>query len=1284
MKRLLKQKRGMTLMEILVALSLLMIIIVGTTPVMLQAYNSLYIAGEKTQETYEAKSEIEEMLATRNTRNVYPGFAVNFKNLGEVASLNGRRAVSSLYGSLETLFTNARVRVAIISSKTVNDDFSMNGKIWTQGTDNTAGAGWHEVVIQTTNLDFGTADKGEAQAKISINNEAEVVDGDENRTKIIDITFIIPDKSTDVLERVYTYKNNEDGTRLANVDYNNIVVDPITGRITVRINGFDFTQSPIKLYVSYLDENDKKQTTETYLFVDTPTIIAAGETGTYDYYTSPGFVQKTKSTVDASGNVIEKNVVESFGFYGRTMRTDNATSTQIIPNDTIFKAVNWITETTKNGEFVNGSYQPSYYVLTGTNGAIYRTYSMNTANKILGKVSFSVNDGEFGINGLMLNTLTGASQINEDVVGIKDKNIILDDKKATLVYPAFWGGDFSHIFGWSSYGEEAGYTERTNPVHQNGTWYTQHSSDGVVVNADGTKVAGIGSEGFYSNLAAFGYYYNGYALDTPYYSMNSRKISYILTEMPNSMRVGGYMGDTGSASNYGYDGQQFDRIWERPLTLDWNHSQRELNGENGTPDYCNDHKNFWGNYYSRYWLYAADGSNMPRSAIVKEEDGDDDYQETGRHYIPTYFVKDNDSGNKKRPDNGFAQLRIKALTTVSPTIVYSRGDRTDSGSDFRVAYDYNDNYSKITVTDAVYIPSTDSTKPGAMFYVGSVAAYGMINQVDNVGLDDGNPDVANIRNTKTSNTGRLTSYWVMSDDTSTSTTVYKHSTKDDNVDISHGDIRSRLMDANTRSSRYYGTTQTDLMNPIRANSTESHQFFISQPLQASGSSYEEKISGRVFNDVYFTLGYTSNREMVYTNIVYGRDENGNLMQSLKFCEPLYFLSHYGDENHNPNLYMNGETPDAADSWQITYNGETQDSLNSPHNDYYNVWFPGEMYNLIHMATKEGVTVSVGYAVSGSTYSYLNTQQNASTGLGGIFNDGVLASMVLGEDSAFENLLYYKDNLTFDGVSLSDGSVRFEQHGKSGENGSWVSYADIFPGLTYGTHVRDSVQFTAVDIGIQYTNISQDENNPQEKATYYAYYADNKGRVFRSKVATRNSSSTVAGTPVKVQYISDAIVSPGDSRLSSDTIGYMEQLTLPGSKQFVDLFDAITSLAVEGNMIFISGKPNQANKAEINAKGVPTVVGLIDENTGNIEWIINYSSSTVAADCWVEDLLVLDGYVYIAGRYVGTATSDRGFVAGVSIADLRSILMSRTTSIEHTVPLKCVNLPDAIYAIDGHK
>ena len=64
MKRLLRDRRGMTLTEILVAITILMIVIVGVTPIMLSSYDSLYTAGEYTKDTYEAKSE---MLARNNT-----------------------------------------------------------------------------------------------------------------------------------------------------------------------------------------------------------------------------------------------------------------------------------------------------------------------------------------------------------------------------------------------------------------------------------------------------------------------------------------------------------------------------------------------------------------------------------------------------------------------------------------------------------------------------------------------------------------------------------------------------------------------------------------------------------------------------------------------------------------------------------------------------------------------------------------------------------------------------------------------------------------------------------------------------------------------------------------------------------------------------------------------------------------------------------------------------------------------------------------------------------------
>lgn len=1210
MKRLLKSKHGMTLMEILVALSLLMIIIVGTTPVMLQAYNGLYTAGEKTQETYEAKSDIEEMLATRNTRNVYPDFVVNFKNLGEVASLNGRRAVSSLYGSLETLFTNARVRVAIISSKTVNDDYSMNGKIWTQGTDNTAGAGWHEVVIQTTNLDFGTTNKYEAQAHLSINTTDNIADGGkivDGYEKKIDITFIIPNKSTDVLEQIYTYLGQD--AKLANVDYSDIKVDPITGRITVKINGFDFTQSPIKLYVAYLDENKKRQTTEAYLEVDTPTIIAAGETGTYDYYTSPGFVQKTKSTVDASGNVIDKNVTESFGFYGRTMRINETnpdgnyttytdpmhdstvrikSGTSAIKDGTIIRNVTWVDNDTTT------QWVEPYYVLTGTNGAIYRTYS-----------------------------LTGSNTELTTLIQPVDKPYTLDDRAGTKVYPALWGGDKAHQFGYSTYGKSMVYDfTGGDSDKRNGCWYTEAGPD-----------TGVGHDNAnaYSTSAEYSYYYNGWGQTYAYMSQKSRKISYILTEHGLSLRLGGYL--AGEADHH----KNYNLMWEN------------LNNINHYSDYTYNtgftDKSRWDR---RDFYHPTFGSSV--TTVVW---GSDNKDETQSQDCPLYLNDKGDTDGDMFADIYWGNIRIKYLSNMPLEYFHASGRRGNyqDGQSSSVRFLQHQTWNgydvydpEITVTDAVYLPAL-----GSMFYVGTVAADAYLQQNDNLANSSGWVDVYHFQ--PADSHGAITTYLVRGNEDSTATEVHKYSYPQ----IDYNGYDFEWSHYNALVTDYYlagKATMTEVKTSDANNAAE--EFFVTRP---------NTTASKLFTDVLFTLGFSSNREYVYSEIVYGMVD-GSLKETYKSYEHYYFKSHYdGDTKHIPNAAI------VNNDGNSTLYSQTAEYLNKVNNDYYNVWFPGEMYNITKVATKEGVTVGTGYTVSGSTYQFVlgSNHTNTSTGLGGIFNDGVLACSIDNSETSLDNLLYFKDNGSFDNSYFN---------GKAG-------YSTAFP-QGYGTHTRDSVQFTAVDIGIQYTNTSPDENNPQEKATYYAYYADNKGRVFRSKVATRTSSATVAGTPTKVNYISDIIVSAGDSRLASDTVGYMEQLTLPGSKQFVDLFDSITSLVVEGNMIFISGKPNQANAAEINAKGVPTVVGLIDEATGNIEWIINYSSSTVAADCWVEDLLVLDGYLYIAGRYVGTATSDRGFVAGVSVADLRSILMSRTTSIEHTVSLKCVNLPDAIYAIDGHK
>jgi len=1168
MKRLLRDKRGMTLTEILVAITILMIVIVGVTPIMLSSYDSLYTAGEYTRDTYEAKSEIEDTLATRNSLNIYEAFKVNFEGLGEVAAINGKRAVSSLYGSLETIFTGGRAHVTIVSSKVINDDKHT-----------------HDVILQTTNITFKTADD------ISCNTPSYV----SNETRSVDVSVYIPDKTRTNLASIYASKTA--GVTITKAT-------PATGRIYVKIQGLDFTNSPAKIEVTYRDENNKVRKTSCYLTIKTPTIMLVGSTNYADYYTSAGV--ETFSNPD--GSKTSKLIVDA-----RQMDISGSSETKEIPAGTVFRSVNWITEqTATTGEFVESVYEPSYYVLTGTNGAIYRTYTFEDynagSNAILGKVNLGVSGNDQAAFKTKFHNVI--SQQGQDVLGILDQVYILDDAKATTVYPAIWGGDFSHIFGYSAYEEQAGYTNRTNPNLSSLAWYTEN------VDKNGT-----GQAGYYSNFANFAYYYNGWALSTPYYSMNSRKISYILTEVPYAMRVGGFMGDVGSVDNYGYDGTTYDRIWEQP--------NDPVTGEHLNEIAVLHFKlSHWlTGFKSEGWYYGAPGQNFARSTIISSNKSDDgDFDSDYLHTLPVYFVN-NGSDKERRADNGFAQLRLKALTTISPTIVHERGGHTDSSSDMRVLYNTNVNKSEIIVTDAVYLPAT-STTSASVFYVGSVAAYGWITQVDNCGTNDGSPDVKGMQNTESSNTGWPSFYWIKSDSGGTQTTIFKSTVHSDSRDVDWDNYRNILINNASLSDS----------TPVKANSPESHNFFVAQP--ASGAT-----SGRLFSDVLFTLGYASNREMVYTNIVYGRDSaSGKLIQSLKFCEPFYFQSHYDNKDKIPTLYMNGDTDSA---------GESHANLNIPDNDYYNVWFPGEMYNLTKVATKDGVTVSVGYAVSGSAYSYLNTLQNASTGLGGIHNDGVLAAMVLGKDTAFTNLLYFKDTENFDDDSLSSGEVTYKNYASMGVN-------------PYGTHARDSVQFTSVDISIEYVL-----SGNSEVANYYAYYADSKGRLYKSLVATKTTdiNATSNSTPKMVSYISD-------KSYPNVAPSYMQEIQVDG-RPIGDFFNKITSVSCEGDYIIVGGHSADGN--------LNLVIGKIQQSDDQLSNTVTWKLVRIMGKgtYQAEDILILDGYAYITGVSVGNPNFHKGFVYAMSLDDINRTENGGYLPFNPNLFVGDDQLQDRIYAIDGH-
>ena len=295
MKKLLKSTRGMTLMEILVALSLLMIIIVGTTPVMLQAYNGLYTAGEYTQNVYNAKTEVEDQLATRGSIKNYTGFKVNFEGLGEVASVNAKRAVSSLKTSLETLFTGARVRIYIASGSEVDDNQSN-----------------HSIILQTVNLEFAKGDI--VCQKNGVTPEELSATG-----KRIKVSAYLPKKDAIANTAAAVY-----GERIADVTIVDATTIPAAGRIGINISSstypIDFTTSPIKIVVTYLDENDNEKKVHTYLTIKTPTIMVVGETNTnVQYYTTAGVVENK----DSDGNVTSR----TFDIEARRMNIGYETKT---------------------------------------------------------------------------------------------------------------------------------------------------------------------------------------------------------------------------------------------------------------------------------------------------------------------------------------------------------------------------------------------------------------------------------------------------------------------------------------------------------------------------------------------------------------------------------------------------------------------------------------------------------------------------------------------------------------------------------------------------------------------------------------------------------------------------------------------------------------------------------------------------------------------------------------------------------------------------------------------
>lgn len=1233
----------MTLMEILVALSLLLIIIVGTTPVMLQAYDGLYTAGEYTQNVYEAKSEIEDQLAQGIGFGSLKGYGVNFgikdisgnfTDLGQVATINGKRAVSSLYTSLETVFTNSKAYVAIVSSKVINDDKLVK-----------------TVILQTTNIGFeySNEDDGAGGKKttttIGVNKPEDV----NNKVKDIDITAIIPDKSKiSSQEETKIYAGDDNHKAVVEV----VKADPVTGRITIEISDakagrVDFTNSPVKIVVTYRDENDKTRKVSCYLTIKTPTILMAGETTSkVDYYTSAGvetvFVDggdnEDTQTVKSTSLQVDPRVMsidefsadytytfnyklEGAGAFGRdksataTIKIDSGASaiqkeqasfattsdeTVINKTTTNFKSINWIYNDT-----TTANVEP-YYVMTGSNGAIYRTYSFTGSNSDL-------------------MTTVGIDTASQP-------GYSLANKQQTKVYQSLWGGDKAHQFGYSTHHKSMGYS--------NGDWSW--------MTEDGSNYGkGAPSANAYSTKAHYAYYYNGYGMTYDYDAQASRRISYILTEFGHSMRIGGIMG---SLSAYN---ENYNRIWEQILP----------NEKDGGDD------------KSYFWKEKGDEfSTTP----------------------PIYYV--GGAGKDTNNDFNFTQIRLKYLTTLYPEYMFKneRPEEDTQASSVSWLNSTND-HANVIVTDAVYIPPSGKagdTTTGKMFYIGTVAAYAMVNQTDNAYSGDNWAQKNDIDDDKF---GARSGYAIISDPIGTTTSVYKH---------------SKTMSVTGHDGDAIHNFKVDVKGPLDPNTTSystsdyyAKEFFVSRPVGVTKSI--------LFNDLLFTMGFTSNREMVYSQIVYdGTNE------AYKSYEPLYFTSNYGTSARQPNLYMSKVNGNLQAVSGYAYDNY-KNYFNSPDNDYYNVWFPGEMYNLTKTATKDNVTVAVGYTVAASTYQYMEPghQSNTSTAMGGIYNDGVLACMIGGQDTSMKNLLYFKDNDTFDSTSLStqaqDKTYKgikdlyaadryYDYANPSGTAFNYDGNADAtnngkadytwLKSKGYGTHTRQSIQFTAVDIAVLH---NFDSSTNKEHAEYYAVYADNTGRLFASKVADKwstikdpenydpeNPGDGVSDVSLnKVDYILSAThsASANTANTNFSTMLELKVQVNDEEKSLSNYFDKITTIRCDGNTVLVGGY----------SKGDWTlVVGVLDP--GVAFYKVEIADTTAngvkfSEDNAVEDILLLGGYAYFVGKNTADNT---GWVYAHSLDDIVRIAQATTKPGASDALTFNSNhfkkLEKPVYAIAGHE
>lgn len=322
MKKFIKSRKGMTYVELLVAFSVLVLIVFVFSPMLLNAYTSLYNAGEMTIDTYNAKSKIEKGLSIREDDTILEDIGVSYKQFAANLYLNMRQVGDSI-SDLETIYGVGGGRIQIMTDSVMSDDRQS-----------------YAIVLHLVNINVSKDGSG------NYNIVGPDVSGKWQEGKVVVKVSCPVDKSINFQYGTdYTFDTS---ALAAKKNYFSILIPKA-----------DISYSPFYIQVYYYDDNDNPKYVEKYIYISAPNMMFVGKSTTNaEYLTATG--------VDENGALL---------IAGRKMKVGgNYITDPTISNGQVINKVRYIEANDADITNANGS-----YIMVGDNSFVRRLWDIDEA-----------------------------------------------------------------------------------------------------------------------------------------------------------------------------------------------------------------------------------------------------------------------------------------------------------------------------------------------------------------------------------------------------------------------------------------------------------------------------------------------------------------------------------------------------------------------------------------------------------------------------------------------------------------------------------------------------------------------------------------------------------------------------------------------------------------------------------------------------------------------------------------------------------------------------------------